>query len=162
MKVLGSSVIQRTRGRKIELRSETKLSSCSTLTADEALASYSWELVAANESYPREQEVPVGVSRDPRVLVIPSHTLGYAGSSYVFQLMTAYGSEAFNAANVTGKLAGGGYGKSIAWAFKILSTCEKPSLFCPSSGGALAWVSDMKATTCWVRNGRDIVWAGAI
>lgn len=41
------------------------------------------------------------VGRDPRVLAIPPHTLGYAGSSYLFQLRTTYGSETANAANAT-------------------------------------------------------------
>ena len=44
------------------------------------------------------------VGRDPRVLVIPSYTLGYTGSSYVFELTTSFGSEAMNAAYVTGEL----------------------------------------------------------
>lgn len=100
-KVLGSSVLRRTRGSEITIRSETRLSSCSPLGADEALASYSWTLVAANESYPREHEVAVEDGRDPRVLVIPAHTLGYAGSSYLFQLRTTFGSELANAANAT-------------------------------------------------------------
>ena len=107
-KILGPSVLQWTRGSQLTVRSETSLSSCSTLSGGDALASYSWNLVAANESFPREHEVAVEVGRDPRVLVVPSHTLGYAGSSYVFQLATTYGSEAMNAASVTGELRQGG------------------------------------------------------
>lgn len=57
--------------------------------------------MAANESHPREQEVTAEVGRDPRVLVIPSYTLGYAGSFYMFQLSTTFGSENANAANAT-------------------------------------------------------------
>ena len=100
-KVVGSSVLQRARGSQITIHSDTSLSSCSTLPADEALASYSWSLVEANEPYPRGEEVTVEVGRDPRVLVIPSYTLGYTGSSYVFQLTTTYGSETANAAIAT-------------------------------------------------------------
>lgn len=44
------------------------------------------------------------VGRDPRVLVIPPHTLGYTGSSYVFQLRAMYGNETANAANATSEL----------------------------------------------------------
>ena len=104
-KVVGSSVLQRTRGSRITIRSKTSLSSCSTLAADEALATYSWNLVAANESYPRGEEVSVEVGRDPRVLVIPPHTLGYTGSSYLFQLRTTYGTQTATAANVTSELS---------------------------------------------------------
>lgn len=41
-------------------------------------------------------------SRDPRVLVIPRHTLGFAGNAYVFQLAADFGGVS-NAANVTGE-----------------------------------------------------------
>ncbi|CAM9196214.1 unnamed protein product, partial [Ectocarpus sp. 8 AP-2014] len=106
-RIVGSSALQRTRGNEIILRSETKLSSCSTVTTDEALALYSWRLVSANESYEGTPEVVVDVGRDPRVLVIPSHTLGYAGSTYLFQLTTAFGSETTNTANVTIEIVSG-------------------------------------------------------
>ncbi|CAM9632430.1 unnamed protein product [Ectocarpus sp. 6 AP-2014] len=106
-RIVGSSALQRTRGNEIILRSETRLSSCSTLTTDEALASYSWRLVSANESYEGTPEVVVDVGRDPRVLVIPSYTLGYAGSTYLFQLTTAFGSETTNTANVTIEIVSG-------------------------------------------------------
>ncbi|CAM9387892.1 unnamed protein product, partial [Ectocarpus sp. 12 AP-2014] len=105
--IVGSSALQRTRGNEIVLRSETRLSSCSTLTTDEALASYSWRLLSANESYEGTPEVMVEVGRDPRVLVIPSHTLGYAGSTYLFQLRTAFGSETTNTANATVEILSG-------------------------------------------------------
>ncbi|CAM9477526.1 unnamed protein product, partial [Ectocarpus sp. 8 AP-2014] len=80
--------------------------SCSTLTAGDALASYSWRLVSANESYEGAPEVVVEVGRDPRVLLIPSHTLGFAGSTYLFQLRTAFGSET-NIANATVEILSG-------------------------------------------------------
>ncbi|CAM9843656.1 unnamed protein product, partial [Ectocarpus sp. 4 AP-2014] len=105
--IVGSSALKRTRGNEIVLRSETRLSSCSTLTADEALASYSWRLVSANESYEGSPEVVVDVGRDPRVLVIPSYTLGYAGSTYLFQLRAAFGSETTNTANATVEILSG-------------------------------------------------------
>ncbi|CAM9206860.1 unnamed protein product, partial [Ectocarpus fasciculatus] len=69
-RIVGSSALQRTRGNEVILRSETSLSSCSTLTAGDALASYSWRLVSANESYEGAPEVVVEVGRDPRVLLI--------------------------------------------------------------------------------------------
>ncbi|CAM9806997.1 unnamed protein product, partial [Ectocarpus fasciculatus] len=106
-RIVGSSTLQRTRGNEIILRSETSLSSCSTSSADEALASYSWRLVSANESYEGAPEVEVEVDRDPRVLVIPSHTLGFAGSTYVFQLRTAFGNETITTANATVEILSG-------------------------------------------------------
>lgn len=97
-------MIRRTRGQEITLRSETSLSSCSTISAEEGLASYSWILVSANDSFPGAPEFAVEVGRDPRVLVIPSYRLGYAGSSYQFQLKTTFGDgELAGTANATGK-----------------------------------------------------------
>lgn len=72
------------------------------LTADEALASYSWILLDANESRVGEP-VTVEVGRDPRVLVIPPYTLGFAGSSYLFQFRSAFGGETATTANATGE-----------------------------------------------------------
>lgn len=100
--VLGSAVIRRTRGSLVTLRTETGLSSCSTLMADEALASYSWSLLEANETRFGEV-VTVEVGRDPRVLVIPPYTLGFAGSSYLFQFRSAIGGENATTANALGE-----------------------------------------------------------
>eukprot|EP00903_Cladosiphon_okamuranus_P011441 g10779.t1 len=105
-KVLGSAVIQRTRGSQIILGTETVLSSCSALVADEALASYSWSLLAANESRAGEQ-LTVEAGRDPRVLSIPPYTLGYAGSSYVFQFRSVVGDESATTANATVEIVSG-------------------------------------------------------
>lgn len=77
------------------------LSSCSNLSVDDTLASFSWSLVSANESLAGGAEVLAEVGRDPRVLVIAPHTLGFAGSSYQFQWKTSFGGVS-NAANVTG------------------------------------------------------------
>lgn len=101
-KVLGPPVVQVTRGSQVSLRTETGLSACSSLTADEALPSYSWSLVAANESLAREQ-LTVEVGRDPRVLVIPPYTLGFAGSSYLFQFRSAFGGANATTASATGE-----------------------------------------------------------
>ncbi|CAM9627536.1 unnamed protein product, partial [Ectocarpus sp. 12 AP-2014] len=90
-KIVGSSVLQRTRGNAITLRSETTTSTCSTTNTEEAIASYSWSMISANESFARGVDVPLGVGRDPRVLTIPSYALGYAGSSYQLQLRTSFG-----------------------------------------------------------------------
>ncbi|CAM9572666.1 unnamed protein product [Scytosiphon promiscuus] len=106
-KILGSSVIQRTRGEAITIRSETSLSSCSPIGVNEALASYSWSLVSANDSFVGSPAVTVEVGRDPRILVIPSHTLGYAGSSYRFLLKTAFGSELVGTVNATVEIVSG-------------------------------------------------------
>lgn len=100
-KVVGSSLIQRTRGSLITLRSETRISSCSALEVDEALGSFSWSLVAANESLAAAPHVFVEAGRDPRVLVLPPHTLGFAGSSYQFLFNTTFGGETATA-NATG------------------------------------------------------------
>lgn len=72
--------------------------------ADEALASYSWNLVAANEARAGGDQVTVEAGRDPRVLAIPPYTLGFAGSSYVFQFRSAFGGETATTANATGEL----------------------------------------------------------
>lgn len=97
-------MIQRTRGSQITLRTKTDISSCSALMVDEALASYSWSLLAANESRAGEQ-VAIEVGRDPRVLSIPPYTLGLAGSSYLFQFRSAVGDETATTANATGELS---------------------------------------------------------
>lgn len=102
-KVLGPSTIQRARGSQVILRTETSLSSCSTVMAGEAFASYSWSLLAANESRAGEQDVAVEVGRDPRVLVIPPYMLGFAGSSYLFQFRSAFRGETAATANATGE-----------------------------------------------------------
>lgn len=95
-------MIQRTRGSQVTLRTDTSLSSCSTLRTEEAIPSFSWSLVAANESRTGEQ-VAVDVGRDPRVLVIPPYTLGFAGSSYTFQFRSALGGENATTTNATGE-----------------------------------------------------------
>lgn len=102
-KVVGSSTIRRTRGETIVLRSETALPSCATIGVDEELASYSWSLVSANESFAGAADVSTDVGRDPRTLAIPPYTLGYSGSFYHFQLRTAFGSDLTGAANATGE-----------------------------------------------------------
>lgn len=61
--------------------------------------------MSANASFAGTPEAAVEVGRDPRTLVIPSHTLGYAGSSYQFQLKTAFGNELAGVANVTCELS---------------------------------------------------------
>lgn len=98
-------MIQRARGRQITIRSVTSLSSCSTLSEDDALASYEWNLVSANETRAGAQEVVLETGRDPRVLVIPPHTLGFAGSSYVFQFRSAFGADMSSTANATGEVS---------------------------------------------------------
>ncbi|CAN0003126.1 unnamed protein product [Pylaiella littoralis] len=105
-KVVGPSVLQRTRGSPITLRGETSLSSCSTLSVDDAFASFSWNLVSANESVAREAEVSAEIGRDPRVLVIAPYTLGFAGSTYQFQLESSFGGVS-NTANVTVEVISG-------------------------------------------------------
>lgn len=100
IQVVGPSSLERTRGTTITLRSETSASSCSTADSTQTTASYSWSLVSSTQ--PLEQETFGEESRDPRVLVIPRHTLGFAGSSYVFQLAVDFGGVS-NAANVTGE-----------------------------------------------------------
>ena len=104
-KVLGSSVIQRARGSQITLRSETSLSSCSTTSVEDGLASFSWGLLAVNESRGAFREIAVEADRDPRVLGIPPYTLGFAGSSYVFQFRSTLGSDMSTTANATGELS---------------------------------------------------------
>lgn len=73
--------------------------------ADEGLASYSWSLLAANESRAVDQ-IAVEAGRDPRVLTIPPYTLGVAGSSYIFQFRSAFGGETATTANTTGAFSG--------------------------------------------------------
>lgn len=99
---MGSSALQRTRGSAITLRSETTTSACSATSTDEALASYSWSITSANESFVGGPDITLGVGRDPRVLVIPPYALGYAGSSYQFQLRTTFGGIA-STVNATGE-----------------------------------------------------------
>lgn len=70
------------------------------MTSNEALPSYSWSLLAANESRAGEQVV-VEAGRDPRVLVIPPYALGFAGSSYLFQFRSAFGGKNVTSANAT-------------------------------------------------------------
>jgi len=103
-KVVGPSVLQIARGREIVLHSKTALSACSPLSADGALASYSWSLVSANESYAGAPEVSVEAGRDPRVLVLPPYTLGFAGSTYEFHLHTSFG-DMSSSANATGSFS---------------------------------------------------------
>ena len=95
---MGSSYLERTRGASITIRSETGVSSCSTAESTENTASYSWSLVSATDSMGEM----IDESRDPRVLVIPRYALGFAGASYVFQLMADFGGVS-NAANATGE-----------------------------------------------------------
>ncbi len=104
-KVVGASVIQRTRGSQITLRSETSLSSCSTLGVDDEVASFSWSLIAANESRASAREFTVEAGRDPRVLAISPFTLGYAGSSYTFQFRSSFGPDMRTTANATSELS---------------------------------------------------------
>lgn len=100
-KIVGPSVLERTRGTAITIRSETSASSCSTADSTQTTASYSWSLVSSTEPLGEEDTLD-GESRDPRVLVIPRYTLGFAGSSYVFQLAAEFGGVS-NVANVAGK-----------------------------------------------------------
>lgn len=100
--VVGSASLRRTRAQAIVFASETAASSCSTVDPNEETASYSWNLVSTNASAGSPTDVTLQSGRDPRVLVLPSHTLGYAGSTYVFQLKAAFGGT-FNAANATGE-----------------------------------------------------------
>ncbi len=96
-------MIQRTRGSQITLRSETSLSSCSTLGVDDEIASFSWSLIAANGSRAAAQEFAVEAGRDPRVLVISPFMLGFAGSSYTFQFRSSFGPDMWTTANATGE-----------------------------------------------------------
>lgn len=101
-KVVGSAYIKRTRGSEISVYSETKPSSCSNDTRDAAAtASYVWSLFSANDSTGGLSDFSLAPGRDPRVLTIPSDTLGFAGSTYVFQLNTALG-DVHSSALVTG------------------------------------------------------------
>lgn len=100
-KVVGPSYLERTRGTTITIRSETGVSSCSTTDSSQSSASYSWSLVSKTATAESVGGM-VDESRDPRVLVIPRHTLGFAGSSYVFQLAAEFGGVS-NVANVTGE-----------------------------------------------------------
>ncbi len=102
---MGASVIQRTRGRQITLRSETSLPSCSTLDVDDEIASFSWSLIAANESRAAAREFTVEAGRDPRVLILSPFTLGFAGSSYTFQFRSSFGPDMSTTANATGELS---------------------------------------------------------
>lgn len=70
---------------------------------DEEIASYSWSLVSANESFTGSADVSPGGGRDPRNLVIPPYTLGYAGSFYQFQLKATFGSDLTSTVNATGE-----------------------------------------------------------
>ena len=97
-------MIRRTRGSQITLRSETSPSLCSTTSLDDELASFSWGLVAANESREAVRDIALEAGRDPRVLVIAPYALGFAGSSYVFQFRSTFGSDMSTTANATGKL----------------------------------------------------------
>ncbi|CAM9207243.1 unnamed protein product, partial [Ectocarpus fasciculatus] len=112
-KIVGSSVVQRMRGSAITLRSETTTSSCSTTNTDEALASYSWGIASANESFAGGADVTLDVGRDPRLLVIPPYALGYAGSSYQFQLRTTFGGIA-STVNATVEVVSGAVVAAIA------------------------------------------------
>ncbi|CAM9204557.1 unnamed protein product [Laminaria digitata] len=105
MKVVGPSALERTRGTSITIRSETGVSSCSTMDSGENTASYSWSLVSTTATEALGEET-LDESRDPRVLVIPRHTLGFAGSSYVFQLAAEFGAVS-NVANVTVEITSG-------------------------------------------------------
>lgn len=93
-------MLERTRGGTITVRSETSVSSCSTTDSTQSTASYAWSLVSTTATEPGGEML--SESRDPRVLVLPRHTLGFAGSSYVFQLKADFGG-VWNAANVTGE-----------------------------------------------------------
>lgn len=98
--VVGPSLLERTRGTAITIRSETGVSACSTADNTQSTASYSWSLVSTTATRPVGDILDE--SRDPRVLVIPRHTLGFAGDAYVFQLAADFGGVS-NAANVTGE-----------------------------------------------------------
>ena len=97
---MGPSSLERTRGSSITIRSETGVPSCSTAETTQNTASFSWSLVSATDSMGEM----IDGSRDPRVLVIPRYALGFAGDSYVFQLMADFGGVS-NGANVTGERA---------------------------------------------------------
>ncbi|CAM9773342.1 unnamed protein product [Scytosiphon promiscuus] len=106
-KVAGPSTVRRKRGETIVLRSETSLPSCSTIGVDEEVASYSWSLASANESLPGAAVVSAEGGRDPRTLVLPPHSLGYAGSFYHFHLRATFGSDLFGTANATVEVISG-------------------------------------------------------
>lgn len=91
-KVVGSAYIKQSRGNEVNVYSETKSSSCSNDTNDAATtASYVWSILSANDSTGGSSDISLVPGRDPRLLTIPSDTLGYAGSTYVFQLNAAFG-----------------------------------------------------------------------
>lgn len=100
--VVGSANLRRKRSQAILLGSETAASSCSTADADEETASYSWGLVSTNASAGGPSDIVLQSGRDPRVLALPSYTLGFAGSTYVFQLKAAFGGTS-NTVNATGE-----------------------------------------------------------
>eukprot|EP00904_Undaria_pinnatifida_P010764 jgi/Undpi1/6818/HiC_scaffold_21.g09294.m1 len=100
--VVGPSSLERTRGSSITIRSETGVPSCSTAETTQNTASFSWSLVSATDSMGEM----IDGSRDPRVLVIPRYALGFAGDSYVFQLMADFGGVS-NGANVTVSIISG-------------------------------------------------------
>lgn len=130
-KVVGPSYLESTRGTTITIRSETSASSCSTTDITQATASYSWGLVSSTE--PLENEM-FDQSRDPRVLVIPRHTLGFAGNNYVFQLAAEFGGVS-NVANVTGELVlipyrrrrGPCFGRGLQFLNRNISRRQGPS-----------------------------------
>lgn len=101
-KIVGPSTLERTRGRPTTILSETGVSFCSTRRGDEDAATYSWSLVSADESVQGAASLNLDYGRDPRVLTIPAKNLGFAGSTYTFQLRSVFG-DVQNTVNATGE-----------------------------------------------------------
>lgn len=77
----------------------------------------------ANGSTGGDSGLELQIGRDPRVLNIPPYLLGYAGSTYVFQLVSIFGGVQ-NTVNATGVYDR--RGRSVRYLFS----------FCESVGGS--------------------------
>ena len=72
-------------------------------SGEEQSASYTWSLLSQNEVTSGEAtSLVLETGRDPRVLTIPSYALGFAGSTYVFQLSAVVDGMS-NTVNATGE-----------------------------------------------------------
>ena len=103
--VVGSAFLQRERASATTIYTETKPSSCATSASGlEQHASYTWIVLTRNEiTSEGASSLVLETGRDPRVLSVPPYALGFAGSSYVFQL-SADVDGITNTVNVTGEI----------------------------------------------------------
>ena len=98
VQIAGSAFRQLWRGLQLSVRAEV-----SSPRAQDVNATYTWTVVSEDSATTDFPPLVLTSGRNPSVLTIPPHTLGYAGSKYVLRVELAGGAQSAASATATGQ-----------------------------------------------------------